>query len=466
MNLRKVYEYYSRGDVKDFIFNFSKGREVTGVFRRGEFSQRPNVIQYPDDVLAMVKTGIIEFHGSLEHWSQPMNLRSDNYNQLRTGWDLILDIDCKLFEHGKIASEAFLWGLKKHDVKNVSIKYTGGTGFHIGVPWESLPKEVDYKPTVKQYPDLARTIALYLKYFVRERFERNILKQFSVEDLSKQVNKPLGKIFTEEGIDPYEIVDVDPILISPRHFFRVPYSLHRKTFLVSVPIKPDDLENFKRMDAKPEGLEVKEGFLDIYKKGESSTLVMEASDWWARKSAEEKSKMIDEQIEKLRRRGYMWISRDDLKKFKKIRPQEEFKIFVPEKLFPPCMKNISAGLPDGRKRSLFVLINFLRSSNWNWDDIEKYIFEWNEKNKPPLRENLLRSHIRWSRNRNESIPPPNCFKDDAKEEGYYKDFDVCESDNRCKAIKNPVTYARSMIKKGKIRKSPSKRKASSKQTTK
>jgi DNA primase large subunit len=175
--------------------------------------------------------------------------------------------------------------------------------------------------------------------------------------------------------------------------------------------------------------------------------------------------MIEEQIEKLRRRGYMWISRDDLKKFKKIRPQEEFKIFVPEKLFPPCIKNISAGLPDGRKRSLFVLINFLRSSNWNWDDIEKYIFEWNQKNKPPLRENLIRSHIRWSRNRNESIPPPNCFKDDGKEEGYYKDFDVCKPDNRCKTIKNPVTYARSMIKRGKIRKLPPKRKASSKQTT-
>ncbi len=460
MNLRKIYEYYSREDVKNFIFNFSKGREVTGVFRSGGFSQRPNVIQYSDDIPAMVKTGIIEFHGSLEHWSQPMNLKSDNQDKLRTGWDLILDIDCKLFEHGKIASEAFIWGLKKHDIKGVSIKFTGGTGFHIGIPWESFPKEVDYKPTARQYPRLAITIGRYLKYRVRERLEKNILKNFSVEDLSRQVNKPLGQIFTEDGIDPFQIVDVDPILISPRHLFRVPYSLNKKTFLVSLPIKANDLEDFERMKSEPKKVRVDEGFLDKYKKEESNILVMEASDWWVHMSYEEKYKILKEEQEKLKRMGYN-IKIDEIEKFRKFSPHVDFKDIVPKKFFPPCIKNISEGLPDGKKRSLFVLVNFLRTSNWNWSDIEKYIFEWNEKNKPPLRENLLRSHIRWSRNRNESIPPPNCFKDDTKEEGYYKNFDVCKPDNRCKTIKNPVTYARSMIKKGKIRKSHSKQRTSS-----
>jgi hypothetical protein len=439
---------------------------VTGVFRSGGFSQRPNVIQYSKDITAMVKTGVIEFHGSLEHWSQPMSLKSDNYDKLRTGWDLILDVDCKLFEHGKIASEAFLWGLRKHEIKGVSIKFTGGTGFHIGIPWESFPKELDYKPMVKRYPDFPRTIIRYLKEFARERFEKNILKQFSVEDLSRQVNKPLGQIFTEDGIDPFQIVDVDPILISPRHFFRLPYSLNNKTFLVSVPIKIKDLESFKKMDAKPEGLKVEEGFLDKYGKEEANILVIQASDWWGRISRNEKDKILDQEFENARKRGFYWIKRSEIEKLKRTGTREEFKTFVPKKLFPPCMKNISKGLPDGRKRSLFVLINFLRSSNWNWDEIEKFIFEWNDKNKPPLRENLLRSHIRWSRNRNESIPPPNCFKDDSKEEGYYKNFGVCEPDNRCEAIKNPVTYPRSMIKKEKPKKprTTSKQKASSKRT--
>jgi len=460
MNPRQVYEYYSREDIRNFITDFSKNREVTGVFRSGGFSQRPNVILYPNDVLAMVKTGIIEFHGSLEHWSNPMSLKSGNYDQLRTGWDLVLDIDCKLFEHGKIASEAFLWGLKRCDLKGVSIKFTGGTGFHIGIPWISFPKEVDYKPTAKQYPDMARTMALYLKEFVRERFERNLLKEFSAEDLSKQVNKPLGKIFTDDGIDPYEVVDVDPILLSPRHFFRLPYSMNIKTFLVSLPIKANDLADFERMKSKPEKVKVEEGFLDTGEEGEASTLVMEASDWWARKSVAEKDEIKDREWEKVRRMGYHWIRREDLGVFKRTGPREEFKDVVPRKLFPPCIKNISEGLPDGKKRSLFTLINFLRSSNWDWDKIEKYLFEWNEKNSPPLRENLIRSNIRWHKNRNQKILPSNCFKDDARKDGYYTEFGVCKPDERCRKIKNPVNYARSMLKKKKPkRKASGKRKA-------
>jgi len=446
MNPKNVYAYYSNEELEDFIVKFSRNREVTGVFRNGNFSQRPNVILYPNDVPAMVKTGIVEFHASLERWSQPMNIKPGNYDKLRMGWDLILDIDCKLFEHGKIASEAFVWGLKRHGISNISVKFTGGTGFHIGVPWESFPEKVDYKPTVKQYPELARKIAFYLKEFVRERFEKKLLKQFPVEDISRQVNKPLGRILTDEGINPYEVVDVDPILISSRHFFRMPYSLNRKTFLVSLPIRPENLMDFKRMDAKAEKVRVREGFLGTYEEEEASTLVMETSDWWARQSAEERKQIMNEQLEKLRTAGYRWISEDDLRKFRIMGPREKYKIFIPETLFPPCIKNISKGLADGRKRSLFTLLNFLQSSNWKWEDIEKFIYEWNEKNNPPLRENYLRSQLRWHRSRGKQILPPNC-----SHPGWYEDFSVCKPDSICggkeKTIKNPFNYAMKMIKR-------------------
>ena len=45
------------------------------------------------------------------------------------------------------------------------------------------------------------------------------------------------------------------------------------------------------------------------------------------------------------------------------------------------------------------------------------------------------------------MPPPNCFRDDDKNDGYYKEFSVCSPDGRCNKIKNPVTYPRSMMKK-------------------
>jgi len=439
MNLKDVYNYYSGEDIRNFITKFSKDREVTGVLRNGNFSQRPNVILYPNDVLAMVKTGIVEFHGSLERWSQPMSLGSENYDKLRTGWDLILDVDCKLFEHGKIASESFIWGLKKHGISNISVKFTGGTGFHIGIPWESFPEKVDYRQTKQQYPELARKMVFYLKEFARERLESKILKEYPAEDLSKQVNKPLGKILTEDGINPYEVVDVDPILISPRHFFRLPYSLNRKTFLVSLPIKPEELEGFEKMDARPGKIKVKEVFLGKHSKEEANTFVLEASDWWARRTADEKHGIINDQLEKLRRSGYMWVDQEDLGKFRTMGPEKRQEIFVPEKLFPPCIKNISKGLAEGRKRSLFTLLNFLRSSNWKWEDIEKFVKEWNDKNKPPMRENYLRSQIRWHKARGKQILPPNCLHP-----GWYEDFGVCDPDAVCggkeKKLKNPVNY--------------------------
>lgn len=409
MDLRRVFEYYSREDVQKFILEFSRDREIAGAYRNENFSQRPNVILYPNDITAMVKTGVVEFHSSLERWSQPMSLKQDNYNQLRIGWDLIFDIDCKLFEHGKIASEAFLWGLKKHDVKGASVKFTGGKGFHIGVPWESIPKTVDYKPSASLYPELARKIVLYLKDFVYERLERNMFKKFSAEDISQQVNKPLGKILSDDGMNIYEVVDVDPVLISPRHLFRMPYSLNAKSFLISLPIKTSQLEDFEKTMARPDTIKVETGFLDKGEKNEAELLVTEATDWNVR-----------------------------MKRKARERSETRIELTGPVKPenFPPCIKKILEGLADGRKRSVFIMLNFLRSSKWTWDDIEKYMVEWNAKNKPPLREAYIRSQVRWHRARNKDALPPNCVN-----EGWYKTFGVCDPDSRCSAIKNPVNYA-------------------------
>jgi DNA primase catalytic subunit len=409
MNILDVRRYYSREEIRNFLIEFGKDREVVGVFDSGSYSQRPNVVLYSKDILAMVNSGVLEFHSSLERWSQPMSLRSNNYEKLRKGWDMIFDIDCELFEHGKIAGQVFIWGLRKHGIRNFSIKFTGGTGFHLGIPWECIPKEVDYKASVKQFPDLARKIIMYLKDFVRERLERELFKKFSPEDLAKQVNKPLGKILTDEGMNPYEVVDVDPILISPRHLFRMPYSLNKNTFLVSLPLKPFELDTFERNQARPDKIRVDEGFLDKYETDEAGLLISEAVDWWSRKRRERKEKM----------KRKILITRA-----------------IPKGLFPPCIKTIFGGLADGRKRSLFILLNFLRSVKWDWNSIEKLISEWNEKNKPPLRENYIRGQIRWHKSRPESILPPNCFHP-----GWYSDFEVCKPDEKCKTIKNPVNYA-------------------------
>ena len=97
---------------------------------------------------------------------------------------------------------------------------------------------------------------------------------------------------------------------------------------------------------------------------------------------------------------------------------------------------LNTGLSDGRKRALFILINFLTSLGWNYDDIEKYLKEWNKKNNEPLRENYLLGQLRYHKTQKKKILPANC-----NNMMYYVDIGVCKPDNLCTKIKNPVSYA-------------------------
>ena len=191
MNFRDVQAYYSRDDIQAELLRISAGREVVGVFRDGAFSKRPNTLVYPKDITSLVREGAVAFHGSLERWSNPMAVGSQRYERGRTAWDLVLDMDCENTEHGKAAVRAFIWSLKKHGVKSISVKFTGGTGFHMAVPFEAFPEAVDYKKTSAQYPELARKIAMYLRVFTRERLEKELLSRWNEEQLAEQSGRKI-----------------------------------------------------------------------------------------------------------------------------------------------------------------------------------------------------------------------------------------------------------------------------------
>jgi hypothetical protein len=417
MNLREVYEYYSRDDVNDALLSLAKGREVVGVFRNGSFDTRPNVLITPNDILVMARSGAVEFHCSLERWSNVMSLKSDNYENLRTGWDIVLDLDCKEMEHGKVAARVLIDALKKHGVRHFSLKFTGNRGFHLGLPWESMPRKLNYKPTPAMYPDLARRVAAYLREEITDDLEKALLKNWGPEKLAEATGKPLGSLFTGKDqyrLDPFQVVEIDPILISPRHLFRMPYSLNAKTFLVSLPIEPSKLEDFKKTDAEPSKIKAKPGFLAEGEKEELALLVAEAFDWSGRKEKKEK--------------------RAEARRYVLTRA-------VPKELFPPCIKHVLQGLSDGRKRSVFILINFLHSMKWSYEDIEKLVFEWNTKNQPPLKEAYMRGQLNHFHRRGQAALPPNC-----ENQAYIPSFGACRPDEICKGgsqsitLKNPASY--------------------------
>jgi len=402
-----VSEYYSREEVASTLIELGRDREVVGVYGNGGFGSRPNVVLYPQDITSMVKSGVHEFHTSIERWHNPMSIRSDNHDSLRRGWDLILDLDCKDFSHAKLAAHLLHKELKNHGLSAISLKYTGGKGFHLGIPWESMPRKVNFKDTVLMFPDLARQAGLYLKEMMREDLEKGLLTLNTPEELSEISGVDIGKLSVSDEdnpdgsrvINPFLVVDIDPVLISPRHLFRMPYSLNKGTGYASLPINFRDLEEFQKEHANPKGLKVRKLFLQPGEEGEASALLGETVDWWALRKREEKRAVPQ-----------------------RLRSTER----VAEDVFPPCLRNISNGLADGRKRSVFILINFLRSCNWTWADVESYIDSWNNRNKPPLAANYIIGQIRWSRQKKSTAPPPNCAQ-----LGYYESFGVCTPDREC-----------------------------------
>lgn len=420
MNFQKIWNWYSREKVQGALLEISKNREVVCVFKDQSFGKRPDLLQYPGDILQAVAEGAVAFHGSVERWSNPMkldvSLSKRELDELRIGWDLILDPDVRDFEIGKIVTKVLLDALKDHGVKNYSLKFTGGKGFHIGIPFESFPQKINFRETRTQYPELFEKVVEYLKSYVKDQLVEELLALDNPINIANRVGKSLSEIVTPEGLDPFKAICLD--VFSSRHLFRLPYSLHEKTFLVSLPLNPKKLEKFEREDAEPEKVKVEEKFLFQKQKAkDAEILLIEALDWASKHKA-------------------------------KVKVAEEFKVQKPakikkidEKFFPPCIKRILSGLEDGRKRSVFILATFLKNMGWSNEDIEKKIFEWNEKNLPPLRASFLRTQLRWHFRQERNLLPPNCDN-----QTFYPDFGVCEPDNLCKdgsgevSIKNPVNY--------------------------
>jgi hypothetical protein len=217
---------------------------------------------------------------------------------------------------------------------------------------------------------------------------------------------------TEDGKDPYQVADLENDW-GQRHLFRMPYSLHDGSWLVSKPIKPEEVSDFEKEEAEMVNIDFEESFLKEYEEGEGANLAIQAMDFIESRRKEKK----EERIEKDR----------DFE-----RPDDA----IPEKYFPPTINNILEGLEDGRKRGLFVLINFFRCLGYSWEEIRSKVWAWNEENDEPLREAYVKSQLRWHENRDEDVPPPNY---DAN--GYYKDMQVYEGDNLEEQVPNPVSYA-------------------------
>ncbi|MFA5887466.1 MAG: DNA primase small subunit domain-containing protein [Candidatus Nanoarchaeia archaeon] len=426
MEWKEVYEYYSRRDIQKAILESSKDREVA--VRVGEsFAKRPDILQFPGDVKDWASKGATSFHISEERWKDPMSLQTGlvkkQMDELRIGWDLIIDIDTHLWDYAKLTAYFVVEALKFHNIECIGVKFSGNKGFHISVPFEAFPDEVDGVITKDLFPEGLRVIAAYLQNMIRGHLSDAILTKEHISQVALKSGKTIAEITTNNVFDPFKLVEIDTVLISSRHMFRAPYSLHEKAGLVSLPIPCDSIMAFEKESAKPMNVKADLKFIlrDTAKPNEASSLIMQAFDWF--KKSKKEVRQEEDTNERLKNSKY---------------DNELPKVKIPEEHFPPCMKKILEGkMDDGKKRALFLLMKFLIHTGWSWADIESRLIEWNKTHSTPLRDNYIQEQITWHKKQKTVVLPPNCDKQE-----YYKELQFCTPQPLCSKIKNPVNFAK------------------------
>ncbi|MBR9701656.1 hypothetical protein GOV13_01915 [Candidatus Pacearchaeota archaeon] len=481
--------YYSRPEVQKAMFEFSKNREISSQYFDG-FGKRPDSFEYLGDVMAMVQKGTTSFHCSEELWENPLDIvtgmSEEQANELRIGWDLLIDIDCKWFDYSKLAAKSIIEVLEDHNVKNFGIKFSGSKGWHIIVPWKSFPKEVGGTNTKDLFPALPREVVGYIRFEaeknLRKKLPEDFYQQFKDVKIKKGIRclecNEISESYTRVDLscqsckiseirrlnesdhkkypcptckreleergrnviteclkcnstsdasdtrkrkgnfaevieeDLFELMGLDILLVSPRHLFRMPYSLHEKTALSSTVIYENEIDNFQPADADPMKVEVR-NFMPDVEEGEASELLIQALDWHK-----------DEELR---------VGKSTEKATGKFADYKPIKLEnLSEENFPPCTRNILKGISDGKKRAVFALLNLFRSVGMEKEELEKRIYDWNKKNPVPLKEGYIKSQLIWSYRR-KPIMPPNCKE-------FYQGFAVCTPNDFCKIIKNPVNY--------------------------
>ncbi|MCH7850321.1 MAG: hypothetical protein IH845_01630 [Nanoarchaeota archaeon] len=494
--------HYARKDIGDAMFKFCKNRETIANFNNKYFAKRPDYLDYPTDIINQVRSGATSFHCSEELWSNPReintNMTPEEYNEIKIGWDLLIDIDSKYLDYSKIAARLLTGVLEHHGIKNIGIKFSGSKGFHILVPFKAFPKSIGGDLTKDHFPEWPRYIAGYLFEAIKDKMNDEILKLSTREELEFK-----GELITEhlcpnckkptitKKVGTYECTDkirckgvvesmtsnrkeiicsncnakmlrvlvkevhfcetckinsskakwktstsggvtmkpqvefqenittrsaedsVDIILVSPRHLFRVPYSLHEKTAFASIVLDKNELENFKPSDAEPLKISVVKSFMPDSFPDEAKELLLQALDW-GRKNTQEPTKKYEG-------------APIDLKG-----------LTFTEEMFPPIIKKILEGIKtDGRKRALSLMLSFFTSLGFPKDFIDEKITEWNKKNYHPLKEGYIRSQVDWHI-KNKRLPPN-------YDKPIYKEFGIHSPP--IPGMKNPINYTIKMALK-------------------
>lgn len=351
-------------------------------------------------------------------------LKPDEYNllagQLIFAWE-----DVPGYDDNKLLTYLSELMNVRFTEKNTTIEKTSDDN-HIVI--KSGSKTI--KISLTENDNVANIYTDRLRNQVKEILELGVHLYDGKRDIFAGLKDPSKKWMKNNPPDPFNIVEVDTLLMTNRHMIRMPYSLHEKSWLVSVPLpyKRGAISQFeKNKDALPDRVRVVEHFLcERTEEAEAVSLFREAQ-----KIAQERRVV---EIEREHQRMEKALSEMPSEAIEPVH-------------FPPCVKRALQGMDDGRKRMEFILEGFLRKSGWGWGQVEAQLLEWDVRNRPSLGEGFIKNHIRYGINRGRDILPPNC-----RNTTFYKETGLCRPDVICKDIKNPISYPRISVKQKKRKK--------------
>ena len=400
----------------------------------------------------------------------------EEYNQIKIGWDFLIDIDSKYLDYSKIAAQLLIEALEHHGVYNYGIKFSGSKGFHIIVPFKSFPEKVNDINTKDMFPEWPRLIASYLNELIDDNLNKRILNLSSSSDLEKKGKsiyetkclrcdniaqlKKIGKYVCSnircrsvvnsmksnrnEMICPscnskMQRVDIEEVyfcLNCETNSKKEP-KLFKKQITTKELIDVVDivLVASRHLFRAPYSLHEKTALASIVisKEDLKNFNPYDAEPLKIKDPKDFMPKVEEGQARELLLQAIDWVEKKQYYEEKKYKGDKiDIKgLTINEDMFPPIIKKILKGVKDDLiKSALYLLLSFYNALEFPQDYINEKIKEWNLKNKYPLKEGYIRGQIYWFSKRKPL--PPNYDKQ------IYKVFGNLEKEEM--NIKNPINY--------------------------
>ncbi|MGQ9787968.1 MAG: hypothetical protein ACUVQM_01440 [Candidatus Hadarchaeaceae archaeon] len=235
--------YYQRQDVRRTILDFVNTSGSIGVRECAVYNTKTRSLQRylgpdqrtpiylgsPSDIDRMVATGATAFYAS--YWRYYL----DDFNKPFCN-DLVWTTRSETgLKFSKVITSGMLRALEELGATEPWVKYSGGLGFDIIIPFELVPIEVRMGG-VGVLQDLQGSLTNYVVSYLIEH------------KLVASVEGVISPIMLKRGKETCLLSE----LRVKRGLLLAPMSLNPETGLVSVPIDPRQLEDFSVLQASPE----------------------------------------------------------------------------------------------------------------------------------------------------------------------------------------------------------------------